>query len=154
CFSPCAKCKRPYDESLALSSVWLLFMRYKLCFGRPRSPSRDDLANLPGRPHRSLRSARGGDFDACKVVVGCQFPSFLRAAFQTQLDRFPDIAERLPSRAALADTARNHGTLRNYVSIMPGVEYDWQLHVCREYHLRRLLENGSRTASFPYAVFG
>src|SRR5208282_3688618 len=139
------KCKRPYDESLALSSVWLLFMRYKLCFGRPRCPSRGDPADVPGRPHVSPHSACGGDFDACKVVVGRQFPSFLRAAFQAQLDRFPDIAECLPSRAALADTARNHGTLRNYVSVMPGVEYDWQLHVCREYHLYLPLENGSRS---------
>lgn len=59
----------------------------------------------------------------------CEFPSFVRAAFQAQLDSFPHIPERLSSRAALAYTTRNHGTLRDDVSVLPGVEYYWQLHV-------------------------
>jgi len=58
-----------------------------------------DPADVPGRPRESPASARIGDFDACKVVVRCDFPSFLRAALETQLDGFPDIAERFPSRA-------------------------------------------------------
>jgi hypothetical protein len=29
---------------------------------------------------------------------------------------------------------------------LPGVEYDWQLHICRGYHLARLPENGLRLA--------
>src|SRR5208282_402676 len=125
---------RPHDESLALSTVWRnCFIGYELCFGRPRRPSWGDPADVPGRPDESPRSASGGDFDACKVVVGRQFPSFLRAAFHAQLDRFPDIAECFLSRAALTDTTRNHRTLRNYVSVLAGIEYDWQLHLCREY---------------------
>jgi len=57
--------------------------------------------------------------------MGCQFPSFVRAAFQTQLDSFAHIPERLSARTPLAYTTRNHGTLRDDVSILPGVEYDW-----------------------------
>jgi hypothetical protein len=129
-------------------------MNYRLYFGRPQRPSWGDSADLRLRSHGSPRSARVGDFDASKVVVRCELPTFFRAAFQTQLDRFSDIAECLSSRASLADTARNHGTLRDYVSVLPGVEYDWQLHVWREYHLARLLENGSRAAIFPDEVFG
>lgn len=116
-------------------------MCYGLCFGRLHCPSRDDSTDLPGRSHVSPPSARAGDFDACEVVMGCQFPAFLCSAFQAQLYRFPYIAKCFPSRAALADTARNHGTLRNNVSIVSCVEYDWQLHGRREYHLQRLLEN-------------
>ena|SRR5260370_5874723 len=83
--------------------------------------------------------------------MGCEFPSFCRAAFQAQFDGFPHIAESLSSRAALADTAGDHRTLRNYVSVLAGVEYDWQFHVCREYHLAPLPENGSRIVLVPIA---
>jgi hypothetical protein len=85
-------------------------------------------------------AARDGDFDSRDVVAWCEFPSLICAAFQTQLDRFPHISERFLSRAALADTARDHRALRDDVSVLARVEDDWQFHIRRAYHLRPLLE--------------
>jgi hypothetical protein len=95
-------------------------------------------------------SVRDGDFHSRDVVAWCEFPSLIRAAFQAQFDRFPHITERFLPRAALADTARDHRALRDDVSVLARVEDDWQFHIRRAYHLRRLLARSASDSRKQY----
>src|SRR5688572_13376435 len=68
--------------------------------------------------------------------VGGELPAFFDAVLEAELDRFADVAERVPSSAPLADAARDRGTLRDDEAVLAGTQDHGEIHRGGGYRIR------------------